>query len=314
MTGTDSGTAMIRAVIALSALIGVIVVSFFVYNFLIKTPCQDIFQQTVLTLGTRLDALKATGEVSIGAERLQNLTERSEMMGMNLKTCCVALHQNKISSEEFLDCKETVRGYETEIGRVADSLAEAEAAKQQDKMEVLNAKLKEIDDILNATAVRAKQFNAQVARYDALAADREQEAASFSLTEIASSEQNTDHLMTAFVSRFNTGFASLNLGSWIELWAEDAEWIGPYGVSQGKAGVRVFVARALTDWEELRYVEKRRLIQGNFIAWEGTFEGVYKRSGKEVKVPMVIVIEFNLAGKIKSNHTYYDTRGFERQL
>jgi hypothetical protein len=61
-------------------------------------------------------------------------------------------------------------------------------------------------------------------------------------------------------------------------------------------------------------VEKRRIIQGNVVAWEGTWEAATTCPKQEAKLPLVMVIDFNPEGKVKSLSSYYDSAHFQCSL
>lgn len=154
---------MKKPVIAIVAALVVIVIGFLVVPYVFSSPCEKIFEQTSLTLGTKLDPITAEGEVLIGREKLQNLSERSEMMAMTLKTCCIAHHQGKLSNDEFMSCNQSFKNFETDLTKAVTSLDEAAKAKQEGKVDVVNKKIEDINRIVTAVATRAEQFQEKVA-------------------------------------------------------------------------------------------------------------------------------------------------------
>jgi hypothetical protein len=128
----------------------------------IASPCEDIFRQTRLILDSKLEPIKAKGTVLMEEAIISNLTERSEMMAMGLKTCCVALHGNKISSAEFLGCKETMRAYEARIEKVSQVLDEAQLAKRDENSELVAAKLEEAEKLVNSARLNSEALLTQI--------------------------------------------------------------------------------------------------------------------------------------------------------
>lgn len=126
------------------------------------SPCESIFQQTSLRLGSKLDTIKTKGEVFIGEEKIQDLTERSQMTALNLKTCCIVLDGGKVSSDEFLRCKENAEKYETQIERIVTDINEAQTAKQEGNTQVVNDKVDQINEIINEAQASAETLSKQV--------------------------------------------------------------------------------------------------------------------------------------------------------
>jgi len=123
-------------------------------------PCEGIFQQSSVTLGTKLDVIKAKGEFAIGRQKIQDLTERSQQVALNLKSCCIVLGK---ASGDFLRCKEGFDKYDAEINKLATSVKEAEAAKEQGNSETAIQKIAEANEGLKNAETRAQAFAQQVA-------------------------------------------------------------------------------------------------------------------------------------------------------
>ncbi len=147
------------------AVLVVVAVAPYAYGLITKaiaSPCEDIFRQTRLILDSKLEPIKAKGTVLMEEAIISNLTERSEMMAMNLKTCCVALHENKISSAEFLGCKETMRSYEARIEKVSQVLDEAQLAKRDENSELVAAKLEEAEKLVEEARSNSEALLTQI--------------------------------------------------------------------------------------------------------------------------------------------------------
>lgn len=79
------------------------------------SPCETIFAQTAIGLSTKIKLLKAEGELQIGREAVADLSERAQMVALNLKTCCTVLDAGRLNPEEFLQCKSKARDYEAKV-------------------------------------------------------------------------------------------------------------------------------------------------------------------------------------------------------
>lgn len=120
------------------------------------------------------------------------------------------------------------------------------------------------------------------------------------LSEPVASGEDTSQQLNAWINAYNSGLVT----RWMDFWAEDAESISPSTVLRGKAAIWSDAEKK--DWDRKKYVETRRIVYGDTIAWEGTWEAVDQASGKEVKRPLVLLIDFNRNGKIKRLSSYYD--------
>lgn len=153
---------MSKTIITLSIAVVALVVSYLGYDLFKDrlNPCEGIFQQSSVTLGTKLDVIKTKGEFAIGRQKIQDLTGRSQEVALNLKACCVVLGK---ASNDFLRCKEGFDKYDAEIGKVATSITEAEAAKAQGRSEVAARKIAESSAGIKDAETRAQAFVLQVA-------------------------------------------------------------------------------------------------------------------------------------------------------
>jgi len=152
---------MNKTIKAVSLVLVALVVVYLGYQLLEPrmNPCEGVFQQSSVTLGTKLDVIRAKGEFAIGRQKIQDLTERSQETALNLKACCIVL--GKVSSE-FLRCKEGFDKYDAEITKVSASVEEAATAKQRGDTAGANQKIAEAKESVKAVEARAQEFNKQV--------------------------------------------------------------------------------------------------------------------------------------------------------
>ena len=94
-------------------------------------PCDSIFEQTVPRLSSSVQFIKAHGDLVIGSEKVQELTESSQRVGILCKTCCIANQSGKINADQFQACLETTRQYQNQVLQVADTIDQAAAAKSR---------------------------------------------------------------------------------------------------------------------------------------------------------------------------------------
>lgn len=124
-------------------------------------PCEGVFQQSSVSLNTKLDVIKTKGEFAIGRQKIQELAERSQETALNLKACCIVLGK---ASGDFLRCKEGFDKYDAEINNLATSVKEAEAAKEQGDSDIAVQKIAEANEGLKVIEATAQQFTEQVAQ------------------------------------------------------------------------------------------------------------------------------------------------------
>jgi hypothetical protein len=136
----------------------------------------------------------------------------------------------------------------------------------------------------------------------------------------------TDRLLTAFIDTYNSSVTTTGSAQpfpWIELWAEDPKWSLPgknlprhddatHRYRPGRLGLADWAKETIgSRLRDRRFVEKRRLVQGAAAAWEGTWEGNNTLSGQPATLLLVMVIEFDQEGKVRSLYSYYDSAHFE---
>ena len=128
------------------------------------------------------------------------------------------------------------------------------------------------------------------------------------LKDQAASDDEISQRLNEWINAFNSG----SVDRWMDLLAEDAEWVNPDSVLRGKAAIWSNAEKK--EWDRRKYVEDRRIVYGDTVAWEGSFEATDEDSGKPVKHPLVMMIDFNQQGKIKRLSSYYDLNSGSGQL
>jgi hypothetical protein len=138
---------MKKIIIVTAALLVLIGLGYFVYSNLISrgNPCANIFEQTVASLEGKISTLKEKGGLILGREEIQKLSDQSEQIAGDLKTCCFLFNEDKIVFEEFLKCQDEFNQYERNIDRVSHLVDEVETAKKQEQYDLVNLRLKHIE-------------------------------------------------------------------------------------------------------------------------------------------------------------------------
>jgi hypothetical protein len=97
------------------------IVAFFIY---LKRPgpCDAIFEQRALGLDRSLHFLKNNGAVAIGHDKIQDLTEGAQKLGILCKNWCIAHQSDRIDAAHYQDCLKTTMGYEIQVSAVASNV------------------------------------------------------------------------------------------------------------------------------------------------------------------------------------------------
>jgi hypothetical protein len=138
------------------------IVGLFVY-FTRPGPCDSIFEQTAPRLDTTLHFLKTNGEMVIGRDKIQDLAESSQRMGILCKTCCIAQQSGKINASQFQDCLNTTKSYQTQVLQVASSVEAANTARQKGQDQVASEKIEQATVAASAAAGSVRKLGDTVA-------------------------------------------------------------------------------------------------------------------------------------------------------
>lgn len=111
-----------------------LVVAYFVYDLLSKSgnPCGQLFEQTTTSLTTKINVLEQDTSLTIGRNRIQELSASAQQMALSLQSCCIAAQTDKISGEQFLQCQTGTNTYANRLDKIATRLAALEEAKNSE--------------------------------------------------------------------------------------------------------------------------------------------------------------------------------------
>jgi hypothetical protein len=113
---------------------------YFVYQGTGRSKCDSIFEQTADRLSGNLKFINITGELALGRETVQKLTEGSQKVALHLKTCCIAERAGTLNADQFQVCMNGAKEYETKIVQVVTNIKEAKAAEEQQKPDLAREK------------------------------------------------------------------------------------------------------------------------------------------------------------------------------
>jgi len=126
--------------IVVAATVILLTLFWLVYRIWIHSKCDSIFEQTADRVQANLEFIKVKGELALGREKVQDLTEASQKVALHLKSCCIAQQARVLNGEQFQVCMSGAKDYQTQIIQVATNVKEAAAAEKQQKPELAKQK------------------------------------------------------------------------------------------------------------------------------------------------------------------------------
>ena len=124
-------------------------VAWLVYRTFVHSKCDSIFEQTADRLSGNLKFINITGELVLGREKVQELTEGSQKVALHLKTCCIAQRAGTLNADQFQVCMNGAKDYETKVVQVVINIKEAKAAEEQQKPELAKEKTEQARQAAN---------------------------------------------------------------------------------------------------------------------------------------------------------------------
>jgi len=155
---------MKKLIMATAAVLVFIGLGYLIYSNLIvqSSPCASIFEQTTVRTEKKIDILKDKGGSVLSKEQMQKISEQSDQIVADLKTCCILFHDDKIAFDEFLSCQDDFSQYERNIDRLALVVAGAQVAKQQERYDLVNLRLSHIERTVKELGGISNNFQAQL--------------------------------------------------------------------------------------------------------------------------------------------------------
>ena len=132
--------------IVIAATVCLLTLMWFVYRSLGRSRCDSIFEQTADRVQADLEFIKVKGGVTLGTEKVQELTDSSQKVGLHLKSCCIAQEAKALNSEQFQLCMSGAKSYQAQIIQIATNVKEATAADEQQKPELAKQKAEAAKD------------------------------------------------------------------------------------------------------------------------------------------------------------------------
>jgi hypothetical protein len=138
--------------LAILAVTGIVlVIAYFIYDRT-RPRCDSIFEQTTTKLGGNLEFIKTKGELFVGREKIQELAEGPQKVALHLKTCCVAQQSGALGPGQFQGCMNAAKDYESKILQVTTIISEAQAAKDQGNLQLVEQKSAQAREAVSAAS------------------------------------------------------------------------------------------------------------------------------------------------------------------
>ncbi|MEE4263084.1 MAG: hypothetical protein V2I56_10370, partial [Desulfobacteraceae bacterium] len=155
---------MKKVIIAAAAFLVLLGLGYLIYANLIlqSDPCASIFDQTTVSLEEKTKILREKGGALMGRVQIQKLSDQSDQIAADLKTCCILFHDDKIAFDEFLKCQDDFNQYERNIDRLVHLVIQTQVAKQQERYDLVNLRLSHIERNVRDLGVISDQFQAQL--------------------------------------------------------------------------------------------------------------------------------------------------------
>ena len=155
-------------------MITILVIAYLAYDLTkgVISPCETIFEQSSVQIGAKLKLIESQGEVLIGKEKIQELTETAQVTALNLKTCCIVLNAGNVDAKQFLTCKESAKQYETKVDTVIEQLKEAEVARKTGDRKLVEDQVRKINETLEEASRVSEEFQREIDAISAVSKEK----------------------------------------------------------------------------------------------------------------------------------------------
>ena len=128
------------------------------------SSCQGVFEQTAPRLEANIELIKNKGGFAVSQEKVQELTEGAQKVGLHLKTCCAVLDGGKLNPDQFQQCVARASDYERKIAETARQVDVAATAQAQGEVAVVQQQRAQIEQTLQSAASEVSALGRQVAQ------------------------------------------------------------------------------------------------------------------------------------------------------
>jgi hypothetical protein len=128
------------------------------------SSCQGVFEQTAPRLEANIELIKNKGGFAVSQEKVQELTEGAQKVGLHLKTCCAVLEGGKLNPDQFQQCVARASDYDRKIAETARQVDIAVTAQAQGQTAVVQQQRAQIEQNLQSAAGDVNALGRQVAQ------------------------------------------------------------------------------------------------------------------------------------------------------
>jgi len=129
-----------------------------------RSSCQGVFEQTAPRLEANIELIKNKGGFAVSQEKVQELTEGAQKVGLHLKTCCSVLEGGKLNPDQFQQCIARASEYDRQIAETARQVDVAATAQAQGQTAVVEQQKTQIASSLKSAAGEVTALGRQVAQ------------------------------------------------------------------------------------------------------------------------------------------------------
>lgn len=134
------------------------------------SSCQGVFEQTAPRLEANIELIKNKGGFAVSQEKVQELTEGAQKVGLHLKTCCSVLEGGKLNPDQFQQCVVRASEYDRKIAETARQVDAAATAQAQGETATVQQQRTQIEQKLQSAASEVSALGQQVAQLSPLPA------------------------------------------------------------------------------------------------------------------------------------------------
>lgn len=128
------------------------------------SSCRGVFEQTAPRLEANIELIKSKGGFAVSQEKVQELTEGAQKVGLHLKTCCAVLDGGKLNPDQFQQCVARASDYDRKIAETARQVDVAASAQAQGQTAVVQQQRAQIEQNLQSAAGDVNALGRQVAQ------------------------------------------------------------------------------------------------------------------------------------------------------
>ena len=155
-TATTGANIKFKAILG-SATLLLLVIIWLVYDWVSHagSPCDRIFQQTSAQFDLSLKHLDTEGQLILGRQQIQELTEQAQLTALNLKACCLVHDTGAIDSDGFMQCRDGSDTFATRLASLEQSVEQMKMAVQTDNRALQQQIKQQVDVTLEESKVSA---------------------------------------------------------------------------------------------------------------------------------------------------------------